>query len=100
MSHSESATLRSTTAFVRVAIITGLILLIPLIAMQFTDAVNWNIGDFVIMGAMLFTAGSAFVLISRRVPQNRRLVVGVVLAILFLWLWAELAVGIFTNWGD
>lgn len=88
------------SGFVWVAIITGLLLTIPLIAMQFTDEVSWNIGDFVIMGAMLFGLGSTFVLISRKVERNSRIAAAILLAVIFLWLWAELAVGVFTNWGD
>src|SRR5688572_15513319 len=36
-----------------IVLATAFILLIPLIAMQFTDEVNWNLTDFVIIGALL-----------------------------------------------
>lgn len=42
------------------------ILAIPLIAMQFTDEVQWSTGDFVMMGAILLSAGLAYELIARR----------------------------------
>ena len=32
-------------------------------------------------------------------PKNR-LAIGIVVAAVLLWLWAELAVGVFTNWGS
>ena len=78
----------------------GVLLLIPLIAMQFTTEVDWSAGDFIIMGVMLIAFASVFVLIARRTSSRLRGVVGVVIFLLFLWLWAELAVGIFTSWGD
>lgn len=96
--HNQLATRMN--GFAWVGIITVSLLMIPLVAMQFTDEVSWNIGDFIIMGAMLFGTGSIFVLISRKVERKRRLVVGAILAFLFLWLWAELAVGVFTDWGN
>ena len=33
------------------------LLMIPLIAMQFTDEVNWQVGDFLIMGTVLLSLG-------------------------------------------
>ena len=33
------------------------LLLILFIAMQFTEEVNWDIGDFMVMGIMLSTTG-------------------------------------------
>lgn len=100
MTTDQDQTATRVNGFTAVGLVTALLLLIPLVAMQFTDEVNWNIGDFVVMGALLFGVGSAFVLISRKVDSKQRVIVGAVLALLFLWLWAELAVGIFTNWGD
>ena len=83
-----------------VALITGLILSIPLIAMQFTSEVNWNLSDFIVMGALLFGAGSIFVLVARVTPRKYRALIGVGFLLAVLYLWAELAVGIFTNWGS
>ena len=85
--------------FLWIALGTGLLLLVPLIAMQFTGEVNWTLSDFIVMGTLIFTASSLFVLTARKVRKNR-LVVGAVFLLAFLWLWAELAVGIFTNWGS
>ena len=86
MTPENNQTIADMNGFTWVAIITALLLMIPLVAMQFTDEVNWNIGDFVIMGAMLSGIGSLFVLVSRKVQSRQRIVVGAVLAILFLWL--------------
>ncbi|KKP89947.1 MAG: hypothetical protein UR95_C0005G0079 [Parcubacteria group bacterium GW2011_GWC1_36_108] len=86
-------------AFIWVASITGLILMMPLIAMQFTNEVVWTVSDFVVAGILLFSAGSIFVLASKKFSKHK-LIVGVVVLIVLIWLWAELAVGIFTNWGS
>ena len=74
----------------------GLILLIPLFAMQFTDEVVWTLSDFVIAGVLLLGTGLLCELVMRKVKSglNRVVVIGVILAVFFL-IWAELAVGIF-----
>ena len=45
---------------VRAALVTALLLLLPLVAMQFTDEVDWGVFDFVFAGVLL--AGTAFLL--------------------------------------
>jgi hypothetical protein len=85
--------------FLWIAAVTGIILLIPLIAMQFSADVVWTLSDFVVMGILLFGAGSVFVLAARRLPK-RRLAVGLVVGFLLMWLYVELAVGLFTHWGS
>ncbi len=74
----------------------GLILSVPLIAIQFTKEVNWGLLDFTIIGILLFGTACAIELILRKVKtlQSRIILCTVVLALLFL-TWAELAVGIF-----
>jgi|TARA_B110000259_G_C13853367_1_gene337768 hypothetical protein len=73
-----------------------ILLLIPFVAMQFTNEVNWNIADFIIMGILLLLTGLLCELVLRRVKSltNRIIICGIVLFTLFL-VWAELAVGIF-----
>lgn len=72
------------------------LLLVPLIAMQFTNEVDWKLADFIIMGILLMGTGLSceFVLRKERSTKNRILVCGVILLVFFL-IWAELAVGIF-----
>jgi hypothetical protein len=76
-------------------IIAGL-LLIPLIAMQFTDEVNWSVADFLVAAVLLVVTGLAIDLVLNKVADTklRLILLGIVLAFLVL-VWAELAVGIF-----
>ena len=72
------------------------LLLLPFIAMQFTAEVNWTGGDFLVMGLILAVVGLLIEGILRLFKQRRkRIVLGAVVVVLFLLLWAELAVGIF-----
>ncbi len=82
------------------AVGTVVILLVPLISMSVSDNVYWSLGDFLLMGAMLFGFSSAFVLLCRWLPENKRIVVGIVFLAMFVYLWAEFAVGIFLNLGS
>ena len=86
--------------FVWIALATAVILMIPLVAMQVTTEVNWNRIDFVVFGALLFGMASLFVVLARRVPRKRRVLVASAVVIAFLYAWAELGVGIFTNLGS
>lgn len=72
------------------------LLLIPFIVIQFTDEVNWSGFDFLVMGALLLMVGLTIEFILRKVTKiNSRLALVVTVVILFLLVWAELAVGIF-----
>lgn len=74
----------------------ALLLLIPLIAMQFTGEVKWTVFDFVVAGVLLLGTGLVAELVMRNV-RNKNYQIGlvaIILIALFL-IWAELAVGIF-----
>ncbi len=72
------------------------LLLIPLIAMQFSEQVNWTLGDFLVAGILLFSTGLILDLIIRKIKNiNYRIVISIALFIILLLIWAELAVGIF-----
>lgn len=73
-----------------------ILLLIPLLAMQFTDEVHWTVFDFSVAGVLLFTTGLVIQFVLKKVKntKHRILICGIILILLFL-LWAELAVGIF-----
>lgn len=75
---------------------TLVVLAVPLIAMQFTDQVQWGPLDFLIMGLLLFGTGLAYELLSTRLPTaTQRAIFAVVVLVILLAVWAELAVGIF-----
>ena len=79
----------------RIALATAFILLIPLVAMQFSDEVNWSVFDFVVAGALLFGSGLAFELVARKGGNVAyRAAVGVAVAAALLLVWINLAVGI------
>ncbi len=88
---------------------TAVLLSIPYLAMQFSlvkpdpsnpndIGVNWGIGDFIVMGILIFGAASLFVGIARITPQKYRLLIGFAILAAFLLLWAHLAVGIVDSW--
>ncbi len=97
--------------FLWIAAGTAVILSLPYLAMQFDlvkpnpsnpldQGVNWTISDFIVMGMLLFGMGSLFVFTARRVPKKYRIFTGIAFVFLLLYIWAELAVGIFTTLGS
>ena len=75
--------------------VAALILLLPLVTMQFTDEVDWDESDIIVMGAMLFGACGAYELAARMTGNIAyRAAVGVALVAAFILIWMNLAVGI------
>ena len=72
-----------------------LLLCVPLIGNIFVDGFNWGFFDFIIMGSLilLFSSGINLVLLRQKSIQYNFTVIGV-LVLIFLIIWAELAVGI------
>ena len=80
------------------ALVTALILLVPLVAMQFTEEVDWDLFDFVAMGALLFGTGLAYELVATKAsPSAYRAAIGVAIAAAFLLVWVNGAVGMIGN---
>jgi hypothetical protein len=80
----------------RVLLGTAAVLMVPLVAMRFTNEVNWGALDFVAAAILLAATGSAYVLLTRKlrtVSQRRAIGGGLLLTLLLVW--AELAVGLF-----
>lgn len=79
-----------------IVIISVVLLLIPLIVMQFTDELIWTPVDFVIAGALLFGFGLLCELVIRKVKNiSYRIAICVALLVLLLVIWGEIAGGIF-----
>ncbi len=86
---------------VTVVLVTSIVLMLPLIGMQISTDVDWGVIDFAIMGTLLLGTGLTFVLITRKIKNTKhRIILGICLLLAFLYVWAELAVGIFTNLGS
>lgn len=75
------------------------LLLLPLVAMQFTNEVDWDAADFVVFGGLLVGVGVAFELAVRRTGSTTfksayRTGVGLALLAGFVLFWVNGAVGI------
>ena len=72
------------------ALITALILLIPLLGNHFIDGWNWPPGAFVVLGALIFGIGFTYELVTRnRDALAYRAAVGVAFAAAFLLAWGN-----------
>lgn len=79
----------------RPLLLTISLLLFPLIAMQLTDEINWKVGDFFIMGSLIFVTTISYFKFSKHSNNNiHRWLIGTFLLISFASIWIELAVGI------
>ena len=77
------------------------LLALPLVAMQFTDEVQWTLSDFMVMGGMLGMVGVAFELVVRVARGSAYvLAAGMAIATAFLMTWINLAVGIIGDEGN
>jgi Kef-type K+ transport system membrane component KefB len=83
-------------SFPKMLLAIGALLLLPFVAMQFTNEVNWSVADFIIMGFLL-TAAALLLRLAKSMGLSKKtktsLILGVLL--LFLLVWGELAVGLF-----
>ena len=76
----------------------ALLLLLPLVAMQFTEEVVWDVADFAVAGALLVGTGVTFELAARKTGNRAyRAAVGIALAAAFILVWVNGAVGIIGN---
>ena len=81
-----------------VAVATLALLAVPLLAMQFTDDVNWRVSDFIMMGSLIFCTGSLLV-VALRLGAHIAYRAGMIMAIgaSFLMIWVNLAVGLISS---
>jgi hypothetical protein len=72
------------------------VLLLPAVAMRFTDEVSWTWFDFGVAGGLLLAAGLTFEFFARRGGSTKsRVIAGIAIAAVLVVVWLELAVGIF-----
>lgn len=77
------------------------ILLLPLVAMQFTDEVNWTVSDFVFAGILVIGTGIALELTVWKIGNAAyRAAAGIALAAAFILVWLSASVGIIGADGD
>ena len=90
------STITTTSRALLIAFIPLILLLLPLIGMQVSDEVNWSSFDFMVGGALLLGIGSLVAFITTTVKKAKvRWIMIAVALLMFLLVWAELAVGVF-----
>lgn len=80
---------------VSIAVAVALLLMVPLVAMQFSEGVVWSLFDFLTAGVLLFSVGMTAYLIYQKLDRTYRIMALLALAVAFFFIWAELAVGVF-----
>jgi hypothetical protein len=79
-----------------ILITVGILLLIPFIAMQFTNEVAWSVFYFVVAAILLLGTGLLCELVLRKVNKTKhRLIICAIILTLLVLTWMELAVGLF-----
>jgi hypothetical protein len=77
------------------------LLLVPLLAMQLTDAVVWGPLDFAVAGTLLVGTGLAYQAAARKAGNVAyRFAVGIALGAALFLVWANLAVGVIGDEGN
>ncbi len=80
---------------VRIVIVAACILMVPLVAMQFTEEVVWSPFDFAVAGALLVGTALAYEFVAKKAGNTAyRIAAGVGIAAALLLVWINLAVGI------
>lgn len=86
---------------VRLAFVTLCLLLVPAVAMQMTDEVDWTVSDFVFAGAAVFGTGLTYELVMRQRPGILyRCTLAVALMSALLLFWINGAVGLIGSESD
>ena len=78
-----------------IVLVVMIMLLVPLVAMRFTDEVKWSVYDFVIAGVLLLGTGLLCEWVLRKVKRwEYRVALCAAILFALLIVWAELAVGL------
>jgi hypothetical protein len=85
----------SKKSITKIAVVALAILLIPLIAMQLTNEVNWQLGDFIVAAVLLCFFGYVYEVLTQKSSKvKNKIVIGIIVLAALLLVWAELAVGL------
>ena len=78
-----------------IVVATAVLLMVPLVAMQFTTEVNWTVMDFVIAGIILFGTGLTYELVTRKSGNTvYKIAAGIAVGTGLILIWTNLAVGL------
>ena len=73
-----------------------IILIIPLVGTIFSDQIDWEILDFLVMGTLLIIIGIALSAVSQKIKNSKKkFFYSLIILFVFFLIWAELAAGIF-----
>ena len=76
-------------------IYTLILLTIPFLSNIYINDFNWSLVDFIIMGVLIFSCLSFTSFIRKKFSGIKEILAIIIVVIVFILLWAELAVGIF-----
>lgn len=86
---------------IRVVLVVACMLLVPLVAMQFSNEVRWSPFDFVVAFVLLAGTGLTYQWVARKTATlAHRAAVGVALGTALLLVWVNLAVGVIGDEGN
>ena len=77
--------------------ITVAVLLVVFLASLLSDQVTWFIYDFLISGGLIFVFATIETILWNKLKSKHRLFVVLFVLLVFLILWAEMAVGLFDS---
>ena len=77
--------------------ITVAVLLVVFLASLLSDQVMWSIYDFLVGGGPIFVFATIEVILWNKLKSQHRLFVVLFVLLVFLILWAEMAVGLFDS---
>jgi uncharacterized membrane protein YadS len=96
MLKSQTTMVKQNHRLMAIIIAVPMLLLIPFIAMIFSDEVTWTSFDFLVAGILLLGAGLTLEFILRKVKTSKhRIALCIALFLVLFLVWAELAVGLF-----
>ncbi len=97
----QSSFVYNNSSFGWLALIVVTLLAAISLVILLSNGMTWSLSDFLIAGILLFGVGSLFILGAQKLrTTSHRIVGGVILLLMTIYIWAELAVGIFTNIGN
>ncbi|NVK58170.1 MAG: hypothetical protein HWE26_21450 [Alteromonadaceae bacterium] len=100
MNTTTATSLNYARSLTRVGLTTLILLSIPMLGNQLSSDVHWTLLDFAVMGSLLFVFGSVVTVAINLTPARLRLPFATAVTFAFVYLWAELAVGLFFNIGS